>query len=324
MPPFETPPELAIPEGAAANIHGRPRPQGQAARLWERAEGTTWLLIVTVYGGWASILAASAWLPLWVVCPAAAVFGAWHAHLQHELLHGHPTRWQGLNDLIAVVPVSLLYPYTVYKRSHLEHHRSRLTDPLDDPESYYVTPARWATFGRLRRAVLVANNTLLGRMVIGPWLAMASLFNRESRRLIAGEPLAWGEWTLHVALIVAMLWSIDSLTGISPWIYVLAVAYPATGLAMIRSYLEHRPATDEERRTAVVEAGWFWSLLFLNNNLHVLHHDRPGIPWFKLHRLYADQRDATLERNGGYVYDGYLDVARRYLLTPKDLPVQPS
>ncbi|MEQ8666061.1 MAG: fatty acid desaturase [Rhodospirillales bacterium] len=324
MPPFETPPELAIPHGNAAEIRGRRTGAGHVLRIWERAEGTTWLLIVTIYGGWSAILAASAWLPLWIVCPLAAVFGAWHAHLQHELLHGHPMQRQWLNDMLAILPISLVYPYTVYKRSHLEHHISHLTDPLDDPESYYVTPARWATFGPLRRAVMVANNTLLGRLVLGPWLSTASLFNQQSRRLFAGELLAWGEWTLHGLLIAVMLWTIDIYTSVSPWLYVFGIAYPATGLAMVRSFLEHRPAKAEDHRTAVVEAGWFWSLLFLNNNLHVLHHERPGVPWYQLHKIYAKQRDAILERNGGYVYNGYLDVARRYLVTPKDLPVHPA
>ena len=323
MTPFENPPELAVPEGATADVRRRTGRSSQAALAWDRAEGTTWVLVVTIYGGWLAILAASAWLPLWVVCPAAAVFGAWHAHLQHELLHGHPTSYQWLNDVMAILPLGLLYPYTVYKRSHLEHHLARLTDPLDDPESYYVTPARWATFGRVRRAILIANNTLLGRMVIGPWIAAASLYNQQSRRLVAGEPLAWREWALHGILIAVMLWTIDAYTVISPLVYVFGIAYPATGLAMVRSYLEHRPADDENHRTAVVEAGWFWSLLFLNNNLHILHHERPGLPWYKLHGIYADQRQALLERNGGYVYDGYIDVARRHLLTPKDFPVHP-
>ncbi len=34
-------------------------------------------------------------------------------------------------------------------------------------------------------------------------------------------------------------------------------------------------------------------------------------------------RDALIEINGGLVYDGYLDVARRFLLKPHDAPRHP-
>ena len=38
-------------------------------------------------------------------------------------------------------PLALWIPYESYRISHLMHHRDdRLTDPLDDPESYYWMP----------------------------------------------------------------------------------------------------------------------------------------------------------------------------------------
>jgi fatty acid desaturase len=57
-------------------------------------------------------------------------------------------------------------------------------------------------------------------------------------------------------------------------------------------------------------------LLFLYNNLHVVHHDRPGLPWYRIPAFYRAHRAAIVAANGGLVYDGYADVARRYLVTP--------
>ena len=187
----------------------------------------------------------------------------------------------------------------------------------------YYGPLRLLHFITLRTLMATGTAAVIG-FIIGPWLGTARFLNAQSRRLFAGEPLAWCEWALHAGLVAGLLWAIGSVTGIPAWLYVVGVAYPAMGLMMVRSFLEHRPAESEQHRTAIVEAGWFWSLLFLNNNLHVVHHERPGEPWYRLPRLYASQRDAVLARNGGYVFAGYLGVARRHLLAPKDLPVHPS
>ena len=64
-----------------------------------------------------------------------------HSSLQHEIAHGHPTRWPRFNRLLAIVPLSLWLPYARYQQMHLAHHHDdRLTDPIDDPESFYLTP----------------------------------------------------------------------------------------------------------------------------------------------------------------------------------------
>ena len=104
--------------------------------------------------------------------------------------------------------------------------------------------------------------------------------------------------------------------GMAPWIYVVGVAWVGAALSLLRSFAEHRrpdETDDDHSRSAVVRAGWFFSLLYLNNNLHHTHHARPGLPWFALpaahEALGADQVAAA----GAGLYVGYRDVARRYL-----------
>ena len=60
-------------------------------------------------------------------------------------------------------------PYVRFRDTHLAHHHDPiLTDPYDDPEFNYMDPKVWAALSRWQQAVLRVNNTLLGRVVIGP------------------------------------------------------------------------------------------------------------------------------------------------------------
>ena len=78
------------------------------------------------------------------------------------------------------------------------------------------------------------------------------------------------------------------------------------------------------KRTAIVENAPVLGLLFLNNNLHVAHHLRGCLPWYQIPTFYRLNRETLIRLNGGLVYDGYLDVIRRYALTPHDRLVHPD
>ena len=60
------------------------------------------------------------------------------------------------------------------------------------------------------------------------------------------------------------------------------------------------------------------AFLFLNNNLHVVHHMHPRTPWYRLPQLYFSNREKYLTRNEGYRYDSYAQIFRRHLLRAKD------
>jgi fatty acid desaturase len=75
---------------------------------------------------------------------------------------------------------------------------------------------------------------------------------------------------------------------------------------------------------AVVERAPLMGLLFLNNNLHALHHAQPGLAWHRLPGRYRRNRAAILAANGGLVYAGYREVFARFLLRPHDQTVHPE
>jgi hypothetical protein len=98
------------------------------------------------------------------------------------------------------------------------------------------------------------------------------------------------------------------------WLFMLGIGYGALSLSSIRSFYEHRVAEAVEHRTVLNEAAWFWRLLFLNNNYHLVHHDLPQVPWFALREVYERSRQQYIERSGGFLVRGYREWLRRYSL----------
>lgn len=255
-------------------------------------------------------------LPWWALMLAGGYVAAWHGSLQHEVVHGHPTPWPALNELLVFPSLWLWLPFRLYRETHLKHHQTEvITDPLDDPESYYVTPAEWAASGKLRRLLLMINNTLAGRLVFGPVLCVKGLIVEEARRVTRREYSHARAWTMHACGCALVIGWTYGVCGMSPLEYVAFFAYPGLSLTLLRSFAEHQASFDHDDRTVIVKTGPLMSLLYLNNNLHSLHHAEPGVAWY---RLPARARECPRER---YVFRGYGEIAARYLLRPKE-PVE--
>jgi fatty acid desaturase len=285
----------------------------------------TLALAVTIYGGWLALTWSWSLLPVWLWLPAAAWLLAWHNSLQHEAVHGHPTGRPLADAIIAGIPLGLWLPFPIYRASHLAHHGTAfLTDPLDDPESYYVDGAAWRRMSRPRRWVLAAMQTVAGRLVLGPPVVVARLFAAETRLLARGDRARLRTWAVHALASAAVMAWVVGVCSIPAWLYLVGFVYPGLALTLLRSFIEHRPAGEQVARSALVEAGPVMSLLYLNNNLHALHHAAPQIAWYRLPSVYRECRAALLRRNGGFRYRGYLQVVRRFGLRTKDAPVAPS
>ena len=156
----------------------------EGASWWRRVEAPTWAMAAAVYGGFGLVTWNYQALPWWSILPLGAWFVCWQGSLQHEVLHGHPTRIQAINSLLGYPCLWLWLPYPIYRDSHLKHHHDDdLVRPGIDPESYYVSAADWARMSRPRRGLLRARNSLAGRLMLGPALAYAELFQTEAQRL---------------------------------------------------------------------------------------------------------------------------------------------
>lgn len=289
-----------------------------------RVEWPTLALTALIYGSWLGLTLCWRAIPLWLLIPAAGWIVAWQSSLQHEVMHGHPTRKRWINDIIGWPPLALWLPYPIYKLAHLAHHRDeKLTDPLDDPESFYVTEAAWVRYPAWLRTLLVFNQTLLGRILVGPAFMIGFFLSDEFQRVKANQPGRRRIWAQHVISLAVVFGWVTLVCGMPLYLYFIAFVYAAGALARIRSFAEHRFAENHEERTAIVERGGLLGVLYLNNHLHVVHHLRPGIAWYDLPGLYRAHREALVAHNGGLVYKSYGELFRQFFLVPHDALLHP-
>jgi fatty acid desaturase len=283
-----------------------------------RLEWPTLFVAVAIHGGFLVLTAYFRELPLWVSAPSVSLLLAWYSSLQHETIHGHPTSSRRFNAALGALPLALWIPYTVYRETHLRHHRHGgrgLTQVARDPESFYLPTGVLSRVGRLRRWVHRANCTLAGRLVLGPALAIAAFWSGEFRRVRSGDRRRvriWARHALGVALVLT--WTVG-VCHIPLLVYAALIVYPSVSISHLRSFAEHRADADPLLRTRVVEAHPVWALIFLNNNLHIAHHVNPKVPWYQLPRVWGQMRHPARER--GLVFDGgYREVIQKYFFRP--------
>ena len=283
-----------------------------------RIEWPTLALIIGCYLLWLLVLYSQVnFVWVWLALPLLL---ALHSSLQHEVLHGHPTRWAAFNEALVFMPLGVFLPYQRFRDLHLIHHRDEhLTDPYADPESHYQDPQRWQKLPTSLRDIYSFNNSLVGRMLVGPALSIWLGYKADTRAMLEGDWEVVRAYGLHFVGLVPMLWLL-SVWQINLLAYLL-VAYLALSILKIRTFLEHRAHFSVAARTVVVEDRGLRALLFLNNNFHAVHHQHPGVAWYRLPGLYYADRAAFLEANQGYRYASYREVFGEYLWQAKE-PVQ--
>jgi fatty acid desaturase len=245
-----------------------------------------------------------------------------HSSLSHEVLHGHPFPSRRASEALVLVQLGLTVPYLRFRDLHLAHHHdARLTDPYDDPETNYLDPAVWKALPRWKQALALFNNTLAGRMLIGPVISQLNFMRSDWRAIRSGDGQAALGWVLHFPGVVLVL-ALVSAAPMPAWAYLIA-AYAAMSVLRIRTFLEHQAHERASGRTVIVEDSGPLAFLFLNNNLHVVHHMNPSVPWYNLPEIYRSNRDHYQTRNHGYVYRSYAEVFRAHFWRRKDPVAHP-
>jgi fatty acid desaturase len=264
-------------------------------------------------------------IPWWLLLPLGAIIVCLQGSLQHESVHGYPTVSPLGNMLIAGWSLWLWLPYGTYRRTHLQHHiDEQLTNPYRDPESNYITIAQWSEMSPLHRRVRRMMGTLAGRFLLGPGYYAVMHFIELFRAIRTGDRRILTPWFWHLGAVAVILGWVIGVCHMPFWLYVLCFAYPGSSLTLVRSFAEHRWAPDHRHRSAIVEAGPFWSFLFLYNNLLILHHLEPGLVWHRRPARYREIKEELLAANGGYLIHGYSELARKYLLKPKAPILHPA
>lgn len=286
-------------------------------------EWPTLLVMIATYLmlGLATTWLADISLPLSIFVTGIAI--AQYSSLQHEVLHGHPFASKFLSEAAVFLGVTVYIPYIRFKDTHLAHHHDPiLTDPYDDPESNFLDPKIWVLLPKFSQALLSANNTLLGRILLGPAVSVWSFVRTDVRAILNGNKHILNAWLLHAVGVAMVFGWLLGMDGMPIWAYLIA-AYFGFGLLKIRTFLEHRAHDLARARSVVIADRGFFALLFLNNNFHSVHHSQPGLAWYRLPDLFARNSDHYLARNDGYFYASYAQVFRKYLLRAKDTVSHP-
>lgn len=282
----------------------------------QRVEWPTLFVASVCYTGFIGGLIAYPYLGAVPAIIILAVSITLHSSLQHEALHGHPFGKKWMNELLVFPPLGLFIPYQRFRDLHLLHHYDpHLTDPYDDPESNYVDPARWVLMPWPVKMLLRFNNTLLGRMMVGPVVGLAMFYRTEGSALLRADAVIWRAYGLHFLGVGIILLAVGQWMPLSDY---LIAAYLAMSILKIRTFLEHRAHETVPGRTVIIEDRGLLAFLFLNNNLHSVHHAHPKVSWYRLPAVYADRREEFLRRNRSFLYKSYWTVFAQYLLKSKD------
>ena len=318
-------PANANPALQAVTPVSAPYPEVRVDQLRSIIEWQTWLLIAVIYASWIGLVVYFDQIPIWLSTPLLIVVSAWYMSLQHELLHGHPTKKRWLNQLFGILPLAVWYPYIIYRDSHIQHHIDEdLTKPDIDTESNYLAPQQFTRLNPIHQFFRLALRTSLGRFTLGPAWAIFNLIKTTLQQFNNGNFNYLFTWIVHLCLLAITLLALQKYGHIPAWYYAGVVAYFTLGLAMLRSFYEHRPAVRAQDRIVMNEAGLFWRLLYLNNNFHSIHHAYPSLPWYAISRVYFQNKSNWLQVNNGFYLNGYVLFLFKHFIKPVDHPEHPG
>ena len=296
----------------------------QATGFLTKYEAPTWLVAIAIYAAWGLLVVFHRELPWWVLLALGSYVIAWHYHLQHEAIHSWRSVPEWLRRAVVWPPLGIWQPYELYRRSHSTHHLDeQLTRPGIDPESFYHPKAKWPAYSPVQRAVHLVNQTFLGRLLIGPLVRLHKMVVVEGGRLARRDFSNLPLWGRHLVGCVVILWFVIDVNGMTFWEYLLYFLYLGLSISMLRALTEHRWGEKPEHRIALIESNWVFGLLYLWNNLHLVHHLYPSMPWFYILDFYRENKEELLETNKHFHFRGYGELARRWGVVPVYIPSHP-
>jgi fatty acid desaturase len=281
-------------------------------------EFPTLSLIIACYVAWGlSTTVLAAQFPI-VAIVLTGVIITLHSSLTHEAIHGHPTPYEPLNLALLSPGLILCIPLMRFRDTHLDHHMdARLTDPYDDPESNFLDAGDWEKLSKPIQMLLAMNNTLLGRLILGPAVSQVYFMLSDFRAWRGGDRRVAAGWLWHIPSLIPVLLWIAYVSPMSIWAYAIS-AYIGIALLKIRTFAEHRAHEISRERTVIIEDHGPLAFLFLNNNLHSVHHTHPNLAWYRLPGRYRREREHYLTKNGGYLFTSYAQLFWRHFFTAKD------
>ncbi len=217
-----------------------------------RIEWITLALFAACVAVWCTAAFVLPQVSLVLALPLLVLALVLHGSLTHEVIHGHPFPSFRLSQALVVINPGLWIPYLRFRDTHLAHHQdANLTDPYDDPESNYFDLAVWARLPWWRQWVLERNNTLLGRVLLGPVVGQLAFVRADWAAIQAGDGQVIKGWAWHIPSLVGIplvVWAAPM-----PILLYLGACYAAMSVLKIRTFLEHQAHSVARGRTVIVE-----------------------------------------------------------------------
>lgn len=244
--------------------------------------------------------------PLWACALILAFTSYAHYTLVHESIHGnlvpgHPNlRW--LNSVVGWIgALGLSYNWPMMMRTHKLHHVHTNTD--DDPDIQAK-----GSFGQLfptwfKKQVVLS----LVPIVLFRYLA-PDQYGRAAVRMIGTEAL---QASAVAALILALLGLSIAYGLVSEWLCLLFIPTRLAALLLLIffQWLPHHPHERSERYLNTRISLWpCGTVLTLQQNLHLMHHLWPRVPFYNYARLYHRLRPTLIAR--GSRIEGFLVGSR--------------
>ncbi|MDP3853038.1 fatty acid desaturase [Phenylobacterium sp.] len=232
-------------------------------------------------------------LPLWV-CAAVLTFTSYaHYTLVHESIHGNlapgfaKLRW--LNTLVGWVgALGLSFNWPMLMRGHVLHHAHTNTDK--DPDIHVK-----GTLGQLVAKWLVFVPMSLVPPFVLKYVAPAQ--HREIDKMLMGSEMLQAS-AVSVSVLVLLAASVP--TGhVLDWLFLLFIPSRVAGLILqiCFSWLPHHPFDQTERYLNTRISLWSGgTILLLQQNLHLMHHLWPSVPFYNYARLYRRLRPTLIAK----------------------------
>ena len=286
-------------------------------------EWPTFSLFLLTYFCFAAVTHFASNIPTIIVIGFLSILLTMHSSLQHETIHILEPKWPILSFVLATPALGMAVPYCRFRDLHLVHHiNEQLTDPFDDPETGYLEPSVWDGLSGPIKVILLMNNVLIGRILLGPAIGIVAFIHQDIKLIIAGDNKALFGWLKFIPAISAVFLWLYFFGTVQVWHYALA-CYIALSILKIRTFIEHRAHELSQGRSVIVEDRGPLSILFLNNNFHAVHHTHPNIPWYNLPATFNNQKNNFLKHNDNYYFKNYFNVFKRYLLVKKEEVAHP-
>src|SRR3546814_194184 len=110
--------------------------------------------------------------------------------------------------------------------------------------------------GRATRALLGFNQTLAGRLLVGPAIVLVRFFAAEGRLLVGGDRKRWRIWDRHGLGVAGILAWVGGVRGLPLLLYLDGFAYDGLLVNLLRSLARPRAGLGGGSTTA---RGGCWS-----------------------------------------------------------------